>query len=262
MVSELETDRFQRQRILPMFGEAGQSRLGRATVLVAGCGALGSNLAEMLVRAGVGHILLVDHDRLELDNLHRQALLTEADIGSPKAQAVAEAVLRVHAALDVRYEIVRITRENVERLIANVDLVLDGFDNLLARYLLNDACVKHGIPWVFAAVAGTYGMVMPVIPHRGPCLRCLLPTPAPDDVVLTAQNAGMLPTLPRTIAAIQATEGFKILLRKKRGHSGALITCDIWTDHFGVEPIVRNADCPCCGRRGTYPFLTSHEGEG
>jgi len=246
--------------MLPQIGAEGQRRLNGATVLVAGCGALGSNLAETLARAGVGHIVLVDDDRLELGNLQRQALLTEADVGSPKARAVAEALLRIHATLDVRYEIVRITKENVERSIAGVDLVLDGFDNLPTRYLLNDACVKHAIPWVFAAVAGTYGMVMSIVPHQGPCLRCLFPSPAPEEAVLTAQNAGLLASLPRAITAIQATQGFRILLQREE-NPGTLISYDIWSNHFAAEAIVRNQDCPCCGR-GTYAFLTPESAEG
>lgn len=254
----MEDDRYSKQRMLPQIGAEGQRRLNGATVLVAGCGALGSNLAETLARAGVGHIVLIDDDRLELNNLQRQALLTEKDVDSPKARAVAGALLRIHTTLDVRYESVRLTRENVERSIAGVDLVLDGFDNLPARYLLNDACVKHAIPWVFAAVAGTYGMVMSIVPHRGPCLRCLFPSPAPEETVLTAQNAGLLASLPRAITAIQVTQGLKILLQQEE-NPGTLITYDIWSDHFAAESIVRNADCPCCSR-GTYAFLPPESG--
>ena len=256
----MHDDRYSRQRLLPQVGAEGQRRLDETTVLVAGCGALGSNLAETLVRAGVGGIVLVDDDRFELSNLQRQALLTEADVGAPKARAVAEALLRIRATLNVRYEIARLTSGNVERFLTGIDLVFDGFDNLQARYLLNDACIKHAIPWVFAAVAGTYGMVLSVVPQRGPCLRCLFPTPAPEEVVLTAQNAGLLASVPRAITAIQATEGMKILLQG-REDPGALITYDIWSDQFGAESIVRNEDCPCCGR-GTYAFLTPPPEEG
>jgi adenylyltransferase/sulfurtransferase len=222
-------------------------------VLVAGCGALGTNLAEVLARAGVGRLVLVDNDTFELCNLQRQALLTEADIGLPKARVVAQALTQVNSTVDVSYEVVRIDAKNVEGLVADVDLVLDGFDNLPSRYLLNDACVKHGIPWVFAAVAGTYGITMPILPRKGPCLRCLFPFPAPDEVVLTAQNAGVINTLPRAIAAVEGTQGIKILLGKEEA-SIHLITYDIWRDDFAVQTIVRNENCPCCGK-GCYAFL-------
>ncbi len=246
-------DRYLRQRILPEIGEEGQRRLVQAAVLVAGCGALGTNIAEVFVRAGIGRVVLVDDDRVELSNLQRQVLMTEADVGRPKASAVAEALAKINSQIEVAHEVTRIAADNVERLIENVDIVLDGFDNLPARYLLNDACVKHGIPWVFAAVAGTYGMTMPILPGKGPCLRCLLPNPAPGDVVLTAANAGILNTLPRAIVAVQTTQALKILVGSF-DVPAKLTTVDVWHDVYNVQEIPRNEKCPCCGERH-YDFL-------
>jgi len=246
-------DRYLRQRVLPEIGEEGQRRLAQAAVLVAGCGALGTNIAEVFVGAGIGRVVLVDDDRVELSNLQRQVLMTEADIGRPKASAVAEALAKINSQIEVAHEVTRIAADNVERLIENVDIVLDGFDNLPSRYLLNDACVKHGIPWVFAAVAGTYGMTMPILPGEGPCLRCLLPNLAPEDVVLTAGNAGILNTLPRAIVAIQATQALKILVGSF-DVPVKLTTVDIWQDVYNVQEIPRNEKCPCCGERH-YDFL-------
>ena len=151
----MERDRYLRQRILPEIGEKGQERLAQAKVLIAGCGALGTNLADLIARAGVGRITVVDPDRVELSNLQRQALMREADLGRPKAEVVAEALAAINSSSEVNYKISRIEARNVERLIERCDLVLDGFDNLGARYLLNDACVKHNIPWIFATVAAT-----------------------------------------------------------------------------------------------------------
>jgi len=252
-VNKTTDDRYLRQRVLPEIGEEGQARLARAAVLVAGCGALGTNIAEVLVRAGIGRVILVDDDRVELSNLQRQVLMTEADVDRPKAEAVAEALATINARVDVAYEITRIASGNVERLIKGVDVVLDGFDNLPARYLLNDACVKHGIAWVFAAVAGTLGMTMPILPGEGPCLRCLFPNPAPEDAVLTAANAGILNTLPRAIVSIQTTQALKILVGSF-DLPVKLITVDIWQDVFSVQEIPRNKVCPCCGNRH-YDFL-------
>ena len=253
MMQATEQDRYDRQRILPEIGEEGQRRLEKATVLVAGCGALGTNSAEILARAGIGRIALVDHDRVDLSNLQRQTLMAEADVGRPKASAVAEALAKINSQSDVTHEVSRVEADNVERLIEGVDLVLDGFDNLPSRYLLNDACVKHGIAWVFAAVAGTYGMTMPILPGKGPCLRCLFPNPAPEEVVLTAGNAGILNTLPRAIVAMQTTQAFKILLDALDAPA-ELVTIDIWQNVFNAQGISRNETCPCCGER-RYEFL-------
>ena len=254
-MTEPKEDRYCRQWILPEIGEEGQRRLAKAKAVVVGCGALGTNIAEVLARAGIGRITLVDYDRVELSNLQRQVLLTEADVGRPKARAVAEVLAKVNSQIDVTYDVIRVTADNVERLIEDGDLVLDGFDNLPARYLINDACVKHGIPWVFAAVAGTLGMTMPVLPGKGPCLRCLFPSPAPDEVVLTATNAGILNTLPRAIVTVQTTQALKILLNSFDGPT-KLITIDIWQDMFNVQEIPRSERCPCCGL-GRYEFLES-----
>jgi adenylyltransferase/sulfurtransferase len=247
------SDRYIRQLILPEIGEEGQQRLFRARILVAGCGALGTNIAELLTRAGVGRITLVDHDRVELSNLQRQAMMTEADLGQPKARAVAEALVAINPESQVNYEVVRIEPHNMERLIEGHHLVLDGLDNLASRYLLNDACVKHGIPWIFATVAATYGMTMPILPGKGPCLRCLFPTPAPEEDVLTATNAGIINTIPRAIAAMQTTQALKILVGSPL-HPVRLISYDAWWSNFSAQEIHRDGHCPCCGE-GHYEFL-------
>ncbi len=249
-------DRYIRQIALPGFGETGQRRLRAARVLIAGCGALGTNSAETLARAGVGRILLVDFDRVERSNLQRQSLMREEDVGQPKAQAAAKALKGINSDIEVSYENTRITPTNVERLIADVDLVMDGFDNLPSRYLMNDACVKHRIPWVFATVAGTFGMTMPIIPVQGPCLRCLFPDPAPEEFVLTAGNTGLINTIPRAIVALQTTQAIKILLGSFE-FPAKLTTYDIWQETFSAQEIPRNENCPCCGKE-QFVFL---EGE-
>jgi len=249
----MERDRYLRQRILPEIGEKGQERLAQAKVLIAGCGALGTNLADLIARAGVGRITVVDPDRVELSNLQRQALMREADLGRPKAEVVAEALAAINSSSEVNYKISKIEARNVERLIERCDLVLDGFDNLGARYLLNDACVKHNIPWIFATVAATYGMTMPVLPREGPCLRCLFPDLVPDEVVLTARNVGIINTIPRAIAAIETTQALKVLVGSPECPA-KLITYDTWWNTFSAQEIHKAEHCPCCSE-GRYEFL-------
>jgi len=238
----MTSDRYLRQRILPEIGDEGQQRLARARVLIAGCGALGTNLADLIARAGIGHITVVDHDRVELSNLQRQALM-----------AVAEALMAINSESEVSYEVTKIEAHNVEQLIEGYHLVLDGFDNLKARYLLNDTCVKHDIPWIFGTVAATYGMTMPILPNKGPCLRCLFPSPVPDEIVLTARNAGIINTIPRAIATIETTQALKILLGSPECPV-KLITYDIWRNTFSAQKIHKAKHCPCCSE-GRYEFL-------
>lgn len=248
-----KNDRYIRQQILPEIGEKGQKRLSRSRALVAGCGALGTNIAELLLRAGVGEITLVDHDTVELSNLHRQAMMTETDVGQPKARAVSRALLAVNSESQVNYKVVRIDANNVESLIKGTHVVLDGFDNLASRYLLNDACVKHGIPWIFATVAATYGMTMPILPGKGPCLRCIFPTPPPEENVLTAVSVGVINTIPRAIASMQTTQALRILVGSPL-LPVRLVTYDAWWSDFAAEEVHRNEHCPCCGEEH-YEFL-------
>ncbi len=247
------SDRYLRQTSLAEIGAAGQERLRNSTVLVAGCGALGSNSAEIIARAGVGRIILVDSDTVEMGNLQRQGLLIEEDVGERKAAAVGRALRRINSDIEIDFKVERIAAENIERLIEGVDLVLDGFDNMPSRYLLNDACVKHGIPWIFAAVAGTFGMTMPIVPRRTACLRCLSPDPVPDEFVLTAGNAGLINTIPRAIVSLQATLALKILLGAL-DVPASLTTYDIWSNQFASLEIERGDHCPCCVR-SRYEFL-------
>jgi len=248
-----EDGRYARQEALPGIGEAGQRKLAKARVLVAGCGALGSSAAELLARGGVGTIDLVDFDLVELTNLQRQALIGESDVGEPKARAVADALRRINSTIHVNAEIGRLDVGNVERLVMQADLVVDGFDNLASRYLLNDACVKHSVPWVFAAVAGTCGMTMPILPGQGPCLRCLFPTPAQEEKVLTAQNAGLINTIPRAITALQVTHAIRILLGSWTDPV-RLEILDVWDGCQFAEEVPRSPTCPACAE-GRYDFL-------
>lgn len=246
--------RFARQTVLREFGEEGQRRLGEATVLVAGCGALGTHTAEDLLRAGVGHLVLVDRDLVEETNLHRVALFAPADVGRPKATAATETLLRIAPAVAVTPRVAHLDPDLVEELIPEVDLVVDGLDNLETRYLLNDACVKHGIPWVYTAVLATYGMTMPILPGVGPCLRCLFPDPPPLGAIPTCAQAGILGPVAAALGALQATTAIQILAGSPDIRPGRLFHLDLWTRRAETTQVERAAGCPCCGTR-RFEFL-------
>ncbi len=253
-----DAERYARQIALPEIGSEGQEILARTHAAVVGCGALGTNIAEIIVRAGVGHVMLIDYDILELSNLQRQALVTENDVDHLKAEVLAERLTQVNSTVEIDYRVERVTAVNVEPLLTGMDIVFDGLDNYPARYIVNDACVKHRIPWVFSAVAGTYGETMPILPGDGPCLRCLIPTPPPDAAVLTAGTNGLLNTVPRAIAAIAATSGIKVMLNAL-APPVSLITIDMWTARVSTLAVARDPACPCCGA-GKFEFI-NQQGE-
>ena len=181
---KLDRQRYARQITLPEIGEAGQQRLLDTSVAVLGCGALGTNIANLLVRAGVGHLRIVDRDVVEQSNLQRQVLFDEEDAVNslPKAIAAEKKLRSINSQVSLEAVVSDIDPYNVENLIRDVDIVLDGTDNFETRYLINDACIKLKVPWVYGAVIGTVGMVMTIVPGQTPCFRCLLPDiPAPGS---------------------------------------------------------------------------------
>ncbi len=210
--------RYARQAALDVIGDAGQGRLGEATALVVGCGALGSAQAELLARAGVGTLRLVDRDVLELHNLQRQQLYDEDDVRArlPKAAAAARRLRRINSAIQIDEHVADVTPHTVLRLVEGADLLLDGTDNLDTRYLLNDAAVKVGVPWVYGGVLGTEGTVLAVRPGRGPCLRCLFSEPPDASGLPTCETYGVLGTAVSWVAALQVTEALKLLLAPPR----------------------------------------------
>jgi adenylyltransferase/sulfurtransferase len=254
---DVPTDRYHRQSLLPQIGPPGQDRLRRARVLLVGCGALGTVIAEHLVRAGIGELRLVDRDIVELTNLQRQTLFTEADVtaGAPKAVAAAERLAQVNADVHLIPRPIDVDAGNIEALATgpSVDLILDGTDNVETRYLINDVAIKHGIPWIYGAAVGTEGRVMGILPGKSPCLRCVFQdVPKPADLA-TCDTAGVLAPATATVASLQVVEAIKILL----GHvPTTLLALDVWTQRFRTLDLAdsRRADCPCCGQR-QFEFL-------
>ncbi len=246
--------RFVRQTVLPEVGEEGQKRLGKATALVAGCGALGTHAAELLARAGVGRLLLVDRDLVEETNLHRVALFTPRDLGRPKAEAAAKRLASIAPEVSITPHVAHLGPDLALDLVSGVDIVLDGLDNLETRYVVNDACVKHGVPWIYTAVLGTQGMTMAVRPGEGPCLRCLFPTPPPPGAIPTCAEAGILGPVPAALAALEVASAIRILSGTP-SESGRLVYLDLWTGQAEAVPTARAPDCPCCcGNR--FEFLS------
>jgi molybdopterin/thiamine biosynthesis adenylyltransferase len=247
-----ERDRYSRQSRFWAIGPAGQERLRAGRVLVIGCGALGSAAVNLLARAGVGQITVVDRDFVELSNLQRQLLFDEADAaaGTPKAIAAARAVARINSEVEVRPFVADVTPINVEQFVARADVVLDGTDNFETRYLVNDACVKLGIPWVYGGAIGSTGMSMTIVPGETACFRCLFPTPPPVGAMETCDTAGVLAASVVTVAAIECAEVMKLLVGDRTSLSRGLTAFDVWTkDHLQAEGKLRDPDCPCCGQR-------------
>jgi adenylyltransferase/sulfurtransferase len=244
-------DRYSRQERFWGIGATGQARLESGRVLVVGCGALGSAAIDLLARSGVGHLVIVDRDFVELSNLQRQLLYDEADAaaGTPKAVAAASAVGGINARVEVEAVVADVTPDNVEALVARADVVIDGTDNLETRYLLNDACVKAGIPWVYGGAVGSTGMSMTILPGETACFRCLFPVPQPAGTMETCDTAGVLASGVVTVAALQWTEVIKLLVGARDRLSGGLTAFDMWTnDHLVAEGVPRRPDCPCCGQ--------------
>jgi len=251
----MDGQRFSRQAILPQVGEEGQRRLAGARVLVAGCGALGSHTASALLRAGVRRLVLVDRDLVEESNLHRVAAFTAADVGRPKAKALAARLWEVDPVAQIDVYVLHLGPREAEELVGKVDLVVDGLDNLETRYVVNDACVKHGVPWVYTAVLATYGMTMPILPDQGPCLRCLFPTPPPPGSLPTCATAGILGPVPQALAAFQAASAIQILLAAPELVPGELLYVDLWARSVNNIRVARAQDCPTCRCR-RFEFLT------
>ncbi|MFA6363201.1 ThiF family adenylyltransferase [Methanoregula sp.] len=251
-------DRYCRQSILPEIGLEGQRRLGESRAVIVGLGAMGSSVANTLVRAGVGHVVLIDRDLVELHNLQRQILYSEEDVDRPKAVAAAEILHTINSSVEVEARTNDLNVLNAEKLLTGADIILDGTDNLQTRFLINDVCVKYRIPWVYAGAVGTGGMVMPIVPGRTPCFRCLVPSLPGPGLLQTCDIAGVLNTIPTIIASLECTLAFQILTGRFESGEGTayLVHVDAWRQTFDRMEVGRRADCPCCGK-GQLDFLNA-----
>ncbi|MFG0252880.1 MAG: ThiF family adenylyltransferase [Phycisphaerales bacterium JB038] len=274
----MDLARYHRQTLLPQIGEAGQRRLAESHVLIVGCGALGSVQADLLARAGVGSLVLVDRDFVETVNLQRQVLYDEADARArlPKAIAAKQRLEQVNSGVTIEAIVDDFNSLNAYRYTLEsprpVDVILDGLDNFETRYLLNDLAVRHGVPYVYGGAVSTTGMLVPVLPrgesaestpwskHATPCLRCLFEEPPAVGTTPTCDTAGILGPVTQIVAGLQVAEAVKILLKQYEAVRRSLVSFDLWEGVWRAPALpAASPDCPCCGRR-EFPFLSSERG--
>jgi molybdopterin/thiamine biosynthesis adenylyltransferase len=250
-----DLSRYVKQTMFEPFGAAGQEALVKSSVLVVGIGGLGSWAAELLVRAGVGRIRLVDDDRVEIANLHRQSLYAEADAkaGIPKVAAAAQRLRQINSGVKVETVCARLDRSTAESLMQDMEVVVDGTDNFESRFILNDCAVKLSKPWVFAGILGTKAQVMTIVPGRTACLRCLMDAPPPPEG--DGSPRGVLGVAVAATAAFEASEALKILSGRLDTINPHLTVFDLWDNTIRqVDVPAPRADCPCCVHRH-FEFL-------
>jgi adenylyltransferase/sulfurtransferase len=264
---DADLSRYHRQMLLPGIGEDGQRRISTSHALLIGCGALGCAIADQLARAGVGTITIVDRDIVELTNLQRQTLFDESDAaaGSPKAEAAAARLRRINSSIQIRPVVADFGSRNAETIALKGGprpaVVLDGTDNFMTRYLINDLCVKHSIPFIYGGAIATSGMSMTVIPGMTPCLRCLFDQPPAPGNTPTCDTAGVLGAVTTTIGAHQAAEAIKILAGRPEAASRALLEIDMWSgrqrrlDVSAARRVSGEQPCECCVQH-RYPYLS------
>jgi adenylyltransferase/sulfurtransferase len=244
--------RYDRQVVLKEIGEGGQRLIAASTVVVIGLGALGSNSANLLARAGVGTLRLVDRDVVDWTNLQRQSLFDEDDVvhSLPKAEAAARRLERINSSIRCEPIVDDFNSGNAERIIAGAAVVLDGLDSFHARALVNQTCVKNGVPWIYGACLGTFGNAATIIPGVSACLNCLLPDVGQATTPpLSCETVGVLGPIAALVAAWQSAEALKIMVGRREAASPHLVHIDLWDNDFSTLPITRDAQCVVCGQR-------------
>jgi len=250
-----------RQTIFPGIGLEGQCKLLAANVVIIGCGATGTVLANHLARAGVGRLTIVDRDFIELNNLQRQLLFDEQDLADhlPKAVAAERKLRAINSEIEVQGVVADANPDNIEKLIEGATLVMDGTDNFETRYILNDACVKHNIPWIYTGAVSSYGMSQTIIPGETACLRCLSPDIPPPGTAATCDTAGVVGPIVAAVASISAAEAIKLIVGQGDLNRG-IIHFDVWYNSFeqfgSAGP---RFDCPACQQRN-FEFLNQEIG--
>jgi adenylyltransferase/sulfurtransferase len=250
--------RYSRQLLFPPIGEAGQARLAGARVAIVGMGALGTVLANHMVRAGAGYIRLIDRDFVEMSNLQRQMLYDEEDAeqSRPKALAAAGKLARVNSLVRLDPHVADLNPGNAEDLLRDTDLILDGTDNFAVRFLINDVSVKHGIPWIYGGAVSSRGVVMAVIPGKTPCLRCLFDQPPEQGTTETCDTAGVIGPIIHVVASFQAAEALKLLAGDSGHLNRRMLHFDLWYNQFSQVELskAKKPECPACGQ-GRYDYL-------
>ncbi len=253
MTSDFDPQRrYIRQSIFAPIGKSGQDQIGSARVVLVGCGALGSAIADQLVRAGIGTIRLIDRDFVEIHNLQRQSLYTEADVVGriPKALAAFERLSSVNSSIEIEPVVDDLNSSNIAHLLDGFDLIIDGTDNFETRYLINDYSVAHGRPWIYGGVIGSYGMTMTIRPGETACMRCVFPEAPPPGVAPTCDTAGVIGPIVQLIASYEVAEALKYLVGAVDKLNTGLLAVDVWNLSTDRVPTGGpNPDCPTCGLR-------------
>lgn len=257
-----DAERYSRQTRFAPLGVAGQERLAAARVAIVGCGALGGVAALALVRAGIGHVRIIDRDVPERSNLPRQVLFDEADVaaGLPKAVAAARHLEAVNSACRIEPLVADLTATNAAELLGGYDVVVDGTDNFEARFLVNEVCCRAGIPWVHGGAIGAEGRVLAVVPGVTACLRCLVPEPPAPGSLPTCETAGVVGAAVLVVGAVQAMEVIRLLAGGPRA-GDRLLVCDLWEQTWRTVDLTPLAatGCPTC-RGGDYPWIEGRIG--
>lgn len=251
-----EAEFYSRQVILNELGIKGQQKLAKSKVAVVGVGGLGTVSSLYLALAGVGHLRLIDQDTVETQNLHRQILYNLDDLHYPKAEVAAKRLEKLNPLLEAEPVSENVNYGNVERLVAGVDLVVDGLDNMFTRYLINRTCVKMGIPYVFGAAIGLEGNLSVFAPPETGCLECLLPNMSDDDL-MTCDTRGIVGATAGIIGAMQAMEAIKVLAGMGSPLKGKLMVCDFNDMYFTTVDTAKATNCTVC--QGALPQLERQE---
>ena len=253
-------ERYSRQILFAEIGEAGQQRLLESSAVIVGCGALGTALANLLVRAGVGKLRIVDRDFVEPSNLQRQTLFEESDAleALPKAVAAERRLRAINSGVSVEGIVADVSPKNAEELLRGFPLILDGTDNFETRFLLNDVAIHLNVPWIYAAVVASYGVTLTVRPGETACLACALESgSAPNGSTTrrarsgaedTCDTVGVLGAAAGVIASIEAAEAIKLLVGKTESAGGRLVSFDVWSGRFQSVRVARNPECRACVR--------------
>jgi adenylyltransferase/sulfurtransferase len=252
--------RYSRHVILPEIGVEGQRKIGASRVLCVGAGGLGSPVALYLAAAGVGQLGVADFDQVELSNLQRQVLHGQPDVGRPKAQSARDAIQRLNPNVEVVVQEARLTRENALEILRPYEIVVDGTDNFATRYLINDACVLLGKPYIYGSVFRFEGQASVLAPCLGgPCYRCLFPQPPPPGVAPSCAEAGVLGVLPGLIGLVQATETLKLVVGMGTSLLNRLLLYNALDMSFRQLKLRRDPQCPLCGQNPTITQLVDYE---
>ena len=252
-------EKYSRQMLFGRIGSDGQHRLLASRATIVGCGAIGAAAANLLVRAGVGSVKIIDRDFVEPSNLQRQTLFDESDARDalPKAVAAEQKLRSINSGVVVKGVVADLGPRNVEELLSECDLILDGTDNFETRFLVNDFAVKSGQPWIYAAAVASYGLTMTIRPNLTPCLACLLESGTSHSLEETCDTIGVLGPIVNLVASWQVAEALKLLAGHPEALHGRLISCDVWTGRMQSIRIARNPECRACAKHD-YTYL---EGE-